>query len=105
MVTATTTGPIPENASQNMPASMPESVQEAIQSAPLVLPEGRHTINIKMAKKHPFADVINAVGQCVLAVVTGTITYLYAKRQIDEGSAFAPIQAALNIITGMRKQG
>lgn len=98
MVTATTTGPIPENIAQNVP----ESVQEAIQSAPLVLPEGHHTINIKMAKKHPFADVINAVGQCVLALVTGTITYLYAKRQIDEGSAFAPIQAALNIITGMR---
>ena len=100
MVTATSTGAIPENQIPNSPEHI---AKEVLDSTPLVLPEGRHTINIKMAKHHPVADVIKALSHCVLAFVTGTITYLYAKRQIDEGSAFAPIQAALNIISGMQK--
>lgn len=95
MVAPVDTGAIPE---------VPESAQDALRAAPLVLPEQGNVIHIKMAKKHPLADVIHAVGHLMLFVASSAITFLYAKRQIDEGSAFGPIQAALNIISGMQKK-
>jgi hypothetical protein len=80
------------------PAHIPDTVEKAMQAAQIILPDGSHTIKIKMAPMHPVADVISAVSKLILCVASSAITFFFAKRHIDEGLAFEPIRAALNAI-------
>ena len=79
-----------------------KNIREDIKDAKIVLPNNSH-VTIKIAKKHPVADVINALGNFMLFMASSAVTFLFAKRQIDEGASLAPIQAALNVIKSMQR--
>lgn len=75
-----------------------------LDQTPIVLPDQPHVIKVKMPKQHPIADVVASIARLTLWAVTGAITFLYAKKQIDEGSSFGHIQAALNILSTLQEK-
>ncbi|MCE5293108.1 MAG: hypothetical protein LLF94_00655 [Chlamydiales bacterium] len=77
-------------------------VQEEIKDAKIVLPNNSH-VTIKIAKKHPVADVIRALGTFMIFAASSAITFLYATRQIKEGASLAFIQPALDVLKAMNK--
>ncbi len=97
------TGAAPINVGAPAPQSIPERIADALASARLQLPD-HSTIHIKMAKQHPVADVISALGNVVLFVASAAITLMFAKRHIDAGSPFEPIRVALDVIDRMQRR-
>lgn len=79
-----------------------KNVRENIKDAKIVLPNNSH-VTIKIAKRHPIADVIQAIGTFMLFAASSAITFLYANRQIKDGASLAFIQPALDVLKSMNK--
>lgn len=61
------------------------------------------TNHIKEAPKHPAADIIDALGKCVISIAMGVATFFLTKRTIDLGASVENIHSALKTIASLGK--